>query len=143
MFASHIFYINMLGYHIKWEKTRLSDLASTQPVVLLYVPQSSALSTRPLCSASNHDISAHSLWLNISDFSFLFFFCKSCTPPPPPSPRKKLPLLFPATASQSWASVKCPLFENLVGGSIPKQKDGCRYLAKATVYNKYTNTYPW
>ena len=39
------------------KKTRLLDLANTQPAVVLYGPQPSAVSTQPLYSASNHDIS--------------------------------------------------------------------------------------
>ena len=46
-----------LGIISNEKKTRLLDLVSIQTAILGYGPRPSALSTRPLCSASNHDIS--------------------------------------------------------------------------------------
>ena len=59
------------------------------------------------------NIFAHKLFLslNISDFDLLFMW--KLQPP------EKVTPLFPANPSKSWGSVKPPLFENLVVGSIP------------------------
>ena len=64
--------------------------------------------------------------LNISCFNLFFIFlCVKIAIYPPP-PMKKVTPCLPTTPSKSWGLVKPPLFENLVGGSIPppQQKTG-------------------
>ena len=51
-------------------------------------------------------------------------------------PFSKLPLSFTATPFSKLSSCQVPLFENLVGGSTPQQKEGAMH----TMRREYTRT---